>query len=131
MAKDKTADRKDKTVEHDGKLKAIFNDEELNTLRGNAKRLIVEKDVLTIGDLWRFSGWKRGDEPDPVNDPVLKDVSMDDLKSIADACAKRAIRLGNSPPAWRYVGNYSCCACTACCAVVVSPYSISDATEKI
>src|SRR5262245_24629349 len=103
----------------DQKMKDLFDASELAVLRGKAKELI-ENGTLTLGDMWRFSGWTDG-RPDPNADPDLKDVSMDSLHSVAEACAKRLKRTGETKT-WKYNATYSCCACTACCcAVVVLP----------
>lgn len=79
-------------------------------LRGKAKELITDKNVMAIGDLWRFSGFEKAGLPIPADDPVLNSVTMDDLRSIADAFVEKLKEDGHS--GWSYTSSYSCCCCT-------------------
>ena len=104
----------------DTKVKALLNDNGEAKLRGKAKKLIVQDNTLTLGDLWRLAGFSLQGLPDANVDPVLKEITMDEYRSIAEACAQTKTDEGDGN--WSYKGNaYSCCCCTACCAVMVLP----------
>jgi hypothetical protein len=108
----------------DTKVKALLKSNAEKKLRGKAKELIVDNDVLTLGDLWRLAGFSKPGLPDANNDPVLGQIKMDDYLSIAEACAQEAKDDGKGD--WFYKGGaYSCCCCTACCAVMVLPHDKS------
>lgn len=103
------------------KVKSLLKKNAEDKLRGKAKKLIVDDNVLTLGDLWRLAGFSKPGLPDVNNDPVLKDISMDDYLSIAEACAQEVKDDGKGE--WFYKGGaYSCCCSTACCAVMVMPH---------
>lgn len=102
---------------NDGKtLKSMFDAQCEAKLRGKAKTR-----ALTLADVWRLGGWKRGDDTvDPGEHPNIKDLDMDEIRSIAEAFECHLGKKGNTNN-WKYVGTtYSCCCCCAC-AVVVHP----------
>lgn len=92
------------------KVKAKLGANAEGKLRGKAKELIKDKNVMTFGDIWRFSGFEKVGLPNPAEDPVLKDVTMDDLRSIADAFVQKLKDDGYD--GWSYKSTYSCCCCT-------------------
>lgn len=106
----------------DTKVKSLLKKNAESKLRGKAKELIVDTNVLTLGDLWRLAGFTKPGLPDVNNDPILGKLSMDDYLSIAEACAQE-IKDDGGKGDWVYKGGgYSCCCCTACCAVMVLPH---------
>lgn len=91
------------------KLRELFDEDCKKLLRGDAKKK-VDDGTLTLSHLWRLSGWTEAGKVNPNSDPDLKDLEMDEIKSIADAFAKR---LADAKfPGFTYTGTYACCCCT-------------------
>ena len=94
----------------------VPNNAAINALVGRAKN-------LTLGQTWRLNGWAQ-DGDLPINDdPVLRDLSLAEMKSVADALQIHTAELGIMGGTWKYVNKtYACGACCACCAVSVQSH---------
>jgi hypothetical protein len=93
-------------------LRDLLLDNAFNKLIGKAKN-------LTVGQTWRLNGWSipSSGDPAPNDDPVLKNLSMDEVKSIADAFEVHLMNHGNTK-GWKYTNpTYACGACCGSCAV--------------
>lgn len=103
-----------KGCDSDLALSAVLHPDAVKKLTRDAKK-------LTLGDTWRMSGWGRPGDTAPNDDAVLKNLSMKDMKSIAEALEVHLKKNGNTQR-WKYVNpTYACGACCACCAVAVQP----------
>jgi hypothetical protein len=89
--------------------------------------------AVQLGDLWRDRGFADSQDPPaqntPSTNPRLRHLTQTDWDIIAEAFARflREDDFGGAPAGrWSYRPGmpHSCCTCTACCAVVVSPKSV-------
>lgn len=78
---------------------------------------------LTLGQTWRLNGWARPGDKDVNLDPVLNQLTIEDMKSIANALQDHTRDNGVPGDNWKYVNKtYACGACCACCAVGVQAH---------
>lgn len=99
-------------IDTDMSLRDLLQDNAFNKLIGRAKN-------LTVGDTWRMNGWSIPNlgQPTPNDDEVLNKLSMEEMKSVADALEVHLINQGNTQ-GWKYTNpTYACGGCTGCCAV--------------
>ena len=99
-------------IDTDKTLRALLKDNAFSKLVGRAK-------TLTVGDTWRLAGWSipGNGGPAPNDDQVLKKLSMEEMKSVADALEVHIVNYGNTQ-GWKYTNpTYACGGCTGCCAV--------------
>jgi hypothetical protein len=83
-------------------------------------KLTPRAKTLTIGDTWRLQGWGLDGDPAPNEEAVLKQLDLEDMKSVSRALEQHLIDRGNTK-GWRYKNpTYACGGCTTC-AVVVPP----------
>ena len=102
-------------LDTDKTLRELFKDNAFNKLVGRAK-------TLTVGDTWRLNGWSipSDGEPAPNDDQVLQKLSMEEMKSVADALEVHIVNHGNTK-GWKYTNpTYACGGCTGSCAVGVN-----------
>jgi len=93
------------SIETDKTLRELFKDNAYNLLKGRARD-------LTLGDTWRFIGWSLPGDPPPNEDPVLGQLSMEEIKSIANALEVHVQNEGDKK-GWKYTNRtYACGACT-------------------
>ena len=101
-------------IDTDLRLERLLDDNAYAKLVGRAKN-------LTIGDTWKLNGWSipSSGDPTPNDDEVLNKLTMEEMKSVADAFEVHIVNHGNTQ-GWKYTNpTYACGGCTACCAVSV------------
>jgi hypothetical protein len=87
------------------------NTDAINALVGRAKN-------LTLGQTWRLNGWAQDGDLPIADDPVLRDLSLAEMRSVSEALQIHTAELGIMNGTWKYVNKtYACGACCACCAV--------------
>lgn len=91
----------------------VPNPTAINALVGKARN-------LTLGQTWRLNGWAQ-DGDIPINDdPVLQKLTLEEMKSVADALQLHTAELGIDNGTWKYINKtYACGGCCVCCAVSV------------